>query len=239
MTPVGTDGSLRVNGYPARISQQPIRVLIVDDHAVFRQGLQLSLENMPDLEVVGDREDGASAVDACAELAPDVVLMDIRMPGMSGIDAARLISERHPAVRVVMLTGSQSEDDLFASIRAGASGYLLKEASTEEVADAVRAVANGQAFVSPTMTTKLLARFNALALRAEGGDGERRLTRRELEILALVTEGLSNKQIAAQLVISQNTVKNHVRNILEKLRLRSRAEAAAFAVRAKLVDNLA
>jgi two-component system NarL family response regulator len=168
----------------------------------------------------------------------DVVLMDVRMPGMSGIDAARLITELHPAVRVLMLTGSQDEDDLFAAIRAGASGYLLKEASTDEVAEAVRAVAHGQAFVSPAMTPALLAEFNALAVRADERDHERRLTSRELEILGLVTQGLSNKQIAARLVISQNTVKNHVRNILEKLRLRSRAEAAAFAVRAKLVDNL-
>jgi two-component system NarL family response regulator len=136
-----------------------------------------------------------------------------------------------------MLTASQNEGDLFASIRAGACGYLLKEASTEEVADAIRAVAHGQGFVSPAMTAKLLAEFNTLAMRAEGGEGERRLTRRESEILGLLAQGLSNKQIAAQLVISQNTVKNHVRNILEKLRLRSRAEAAAFAVREELADN--
>jgi DNA-binding NarL/FixJ family response regulator len=215
-----------------------VRVLIVDDHAVFRHGLQLALANVPDLDVVGDCDDGAAAIRLCAELTVDVVLMDVRMPGMSGIDAARLITELHPAVRVLMLTGSQDEDDLFAAIRAGASGYLLKEASTDEVAEAVRAVAHGQAFVSPAMTPALLAEFNALAVRADERDHERRLTSRELEILGLVTQGLSNKQIAARLVISQNTVKNHVRNILEKLRLRSRAEAAAFAVRAKLVDNL-
>jgi DNA-binding NarL/FixJ family response regulator len=215
-----------------------VRVLIVDDHAVFRHGLQLALEHVPDIAVVGDVDDGADAIEACAQLAPDVVLMDVRMPRMSGIDAARLITELHPAVRVLMLTGSQLEEDLFAAVRAGAAGYLLKEASTEEVAEAIRAVANGQAFVSPAMTGALLAEFNALTARADERDGERRLTTRELEILGLVTQGLSNKQIAAQLVISQNTVKNHVRNILEKLRLRSRAEAAAFAVRAKMVDNL-
>jgi DNA-binding NarL/FixJ family response regulator len=216
-----------------------IRVLIVDDHAVFRHGLQLALEQVPDLEVVGDTDDGATAVEFAAAQTPDVVLMDVRMPGMSGIEAAKAITERQPDVRVVMLTGSESETDLFAAIRAGACGYILKEAGTDEVAAAVRAAANGQAFVSAAMTPKLFAEFNALVLRAEGGDGERRLTRRELEILGLVSQGLSNKQIAAQLVISQNTVKNHVRNILEKLRLRSRAEAAAFAVRERLVDNLA
>jgi DNA-binding NarL/FixJ family response regulator len=214
-------------------------VLIVDDHAMFRHGLRLALEEVDDLHVVGDCEDGAAAVQAAGDLAPDVVLMDVRMPGMTGIDAARLITEQHPSARVVMLTASQNEGDLFSSIRAGASGYLLKEVSVEDVADAIRAVAHGQALVSPAMTPKLLAEFNTLAMRAEDGDGERRLTRREVEILGLVAQGLSNKQIAAQLVISHNTVKNHVRNILEKLRLRSRAEAAAFAVRTEVAGNTA
>jgi two-component system NarL family response regulator len=219
------------------VNHDRVRVLIVYDHAVFRHGSQLALGEIDDLEVVGDCDAGPSAIDACAQLAPDVVLMDVRMPDMSGIDAARRIVELHPAVRVIMLTGSQNDADLFASIRAGACGYLLKEASTETVADAIRAVAGGQAYVSPAMTPSLLAEFNALARRAEDdGEGERRLTRRELEILGLVSQGLSNKQIAATLVISHNTVKNHVRNILEKLRLRSRAEAAAFAVREHLVD---
>ena len=213
------------------------RVLVVDDHAVFRQGLELALAPVDDLEVVGAVEGGEAAVSATADLRPDVVLLDVRMPGMTGIEAAQLITNQFPHVRVVMLTASQNEGDLFASIRAGASGYLLKSSSTEQVADAVRAVARGQGFVSPAMTSQLLAEFNELALRAEDDDGERRLTRRESEILDLLAQGLSNKQIAAQLVISQNTVKNHVRNILEKLRLRSRAEAAAFAVRAKLAGN--
>jgi two-component system NarL family response regulator len=221
------------------VTADRVRVLIVDDHAVFREGLQLALGAIDDIEVVGDVEDGPAAIDACAHLAPDVVLMDVRMPDMSGIDAARAIVELHPAVKVVMLTGSQADADLFAAVRAGARGYLLKESATDEVATAIRAVAQGQAYVSPAMTPALLAEFNALADRAEeGGEGERRLTRRELEILALVSQGLSNKQIAATLVISHNTVKNHVRNILEKLRLRSRAEAAAFAVRENLVDGL-
>jgi DNA-binding NarL/FixJ family response regulator len=222
---------------PPRAHDLPVRVLIVDDHAVFRQGLELALGQVDDLVVVGDCEDGAAAVQASSELAPDVVLMDVRMPVMTGIEAARLITEQHRDVNVVMLTASQNEDDLFSSIRAGARGYLLKESSTDEVAEAIRAVAQGQAFVSPAMTPKLLAEFNDLALRAEDGDGERRLTRREVEVLELVAQGLSNKQIAAQLVISQNTVKNHVRNILEKLRLRSRAEAAAFAVRTHLTGE--
>jgi DNA-binding NarL/FixJ family response regulator len=225
--------------FPGPLAARRSRVLIVDDHAVFRQGLELALAQVDDLEVVGAVEEGAAGVQATAELRPDVVLMDVRMPGMTGIEAAQQITNQFPYVRVVMLTASQNEGDLFAAIRAGASGYLLKESSTDDVAEAVRAVAHGQAFVSPAMTSKLLAEFNELALRAEDGDGERRLTRRETEILDLLAQGLSNKQIAAQLVISQNTVKNHVRNILEKLRLRSRAEAAAFAVRTKLAGNTA
>jgi two-component system NarL family response regulator len=221
----------------ARVPEPRIRVLIDDDHTVIRHGLQLALDQQDDIDVVGTCEEGGAAVTAATALTPDVVLMDVRMPGMTGIDAAGRITEQHPEVRVVMLTASQREGDLFSSIRAGASGYLLKEASTDEVADAIRAVAHGQALVSPAMTPKLLAEFNALASRAEDGDGERRLTRRETEILGLVAHGLSNKQIAAQLVISQNTVKNHVRNILEKLRLHSRTEAAAFALRTNLVTE--
>jgi len=204
---------------------------------VFRHGLQLALEQVDDLLVVGDSEDGESAVKAAADLRPDVVLMDVRMPGMTGIEAARLINEQQPDVRIVMLTASVEDDDFFAAIRAGIHGYLLKEASTDEVADAIRAAARGNALVSPAMTPRLLAEFNTLTTRVSDGEGERRLTRRETEILELVAQGLSNKQIAAELVISHNTVKNHVRNILEKLRLRSRAEAAAFAVRTKLAGT--
>ena len=222
---------------PIRVPHRPVRVLIVDDHEMFRHGLQSALEQVDDIAVVAECEDGAAAVRVTGRLTPDVVLMDVNMPGMTGIEAAQQIIEAHPDVRIVMLTASEREGDLFSSIRAGASGYLLKSASTDEVADAVRTVAHGQALVSPAMTPKLLAEFNDLATRAEDGDDERRLTRREIEVLGLITQGLSNKQIAAQLVISQNTVKNHVRNILEKLRLRSRAEAAAFAVRTNLVES--
>ena len=195
------------------------------------------LAEEPDLEIVGEAGDGVEAVDRAADLQPDVVLMDVRMPGVGGIEATRRIRNAHPATKVVMLTVSEDEDDLFAAVRAGATGYLLKEVSIEEVAEAVRAVARGQALVTPSMASKLLGEFNVLSRRvdAQHGNGPR-LTERELEVLRLVAKGMSNKEIASELVIAENTVKNHVRNILEKLQMKSRMEAAMFAVREKLVD---
>jgi two-component system NarL family response regulator len=213
-------------------------VLIVDDHALFRRGLQLVLGVESDLEIVGEASDGFEAVDAAAALLPDVVLMDVRMPGLGGIEATRRIRNAQPNIKIVMLTVSEDEEDLFAAIRAGASGYLLKELSIEEVAGTVRAVARGQAVVSPTMAAKLLNEFNVLSRRVAEQHGDApRLTERELEVLRLVAKGMSNKEIAAELVIAENTVKNHVRNILEKLELRTRTEAAMFAVREKLIDT--
>jgi DNA-binding NarL/FixJ family response regulator len=158
------------------------------------------------------------------------------MPIVNGIEAARRIRGAQPATKIVMLTVSDDEDDLYAAVRAGASGYLLKELPIEEVAEAVRAVARGHAPVSPAMTTKLLAEFNALSRRVEEPHDGVALTDRELEVLRLIARGMTNKDIAAELVIAQNTVRNHVRNILEKLQVRSRVEAAMYAVREKLVD---
>jgi two-component system NarL family response regulator len=163
--------------------------------------------------------------------------MDVRMPGVGGIEAARRIRHAQPGTRVVMLTGSEDEEDLFAAVRVGATGYLLKEVAINEVAGAVRAVARGQALITPSMATKLLGEFNVLSRRVDAGhDAAPRLTDRESEVLRLVAKGMSNKEIAAELVIAENTAKNHVRNILEKLQLRSRMEAALYAVREKLVD---
>ena len=215
----------------------PIRVLIVDDHALFRKGLELVLAAEPDLEIVGEASEGLEAIDRAAELQPDVVLMDVRMPGVGGIEATRRIRNAQPSTRVVMLTVSEDEEDLFASVRAGATGYLLKEVSIDEVANAVRAVARGQALVTPSMASKLLGEFNVLSRRIDAQHGAApRLTDREVEVLRLVAKGMSNKEIAGELVIAENTVKNHVRNILEKLQLKSRMEAAMYAVREKLVD---
>src|SRR5579884_2626517 len=216
-----------------------IRVLIADDHALFRRGLIMVLEAEPDIEVVAEAQDGTEVIGKAEEFVPDVLLMDVRMPKLNGIEAARAIRESVPSAKIVMLTVSDEEDDLFDAIKAGANGYLLKEISIEEVADAIRSVVQGQSLISPSMASKLLNEFNTLARRAE----ERQqfpvptLTSRELEVLKLVAKGLSNREIADELFISENTVKNHVRNILEKLHLHSRMQAVMYAVRERLIDT--
>jgi DNA-binding NarL/FixJ family response regulator len=219
-------------------SGDAIRVMICDDHALFRRGLTMVLESEEGIEVVGEAEDGEDAVAKAEELAPDVVLMDVRMPRISGIEATKSIAEAVPTAKILMLTVSDEEDDLYDAIRAGASGYLLKEISIEEVATAIRAVISGQSLISPSMASKLLTEFNNLAKRADERQSvpTPRLTDRELEVLKLVAQGMSNREIATELYISENTVKNHVRNILEKLHLHSRMEAVVYAVREKLLD---
>jgi DNA-binding NarL/FixJ family response regulator len=216
----------------------PIRVLICDDHALFRRGLRMVLEGEPGVEVVGEADDGADAAVQAGDTAPDVVLMDVRMPGMSGIDATRKIAEVVPTAKIIMLTVSDEEEDLYEAIKAGAAGYLLKEISIEEVGHAVRAVWAGQSLISPSMAGKLLTEFTTLARQADTRTTvpTPTLTDRELEVLRLVAEGISNRAVATKLFISENTVKNHVRNILEKLHLHSRMEAVMFAVREKLLD---
>jgi two-component system NarL family response regulator len=223
---------------PAATGVDPIRVVICDDHALFRRGLMMTLEDEPGVEVVAEAENGREAIEMVETFAPDVVLMDVRMPRLGGIEATRQISESHPSARILMLTVSDQEDDLFEAVKAGANGYLLKEISIEEVADAIRAVMNGQSLLSPSMATKLITEFGELAKRADNPPDMPvpKLTPRELEVLKLVAEGMSNKDVAAELAISENTVKNHVRNILEKLHLHSRMEAVMFAVREKLLD---
>ncbi len=220
------------------IVEQGLRVLIVDDHALFRRGLQMVLKQEEDIEVVGEAGDGHEAVDKAQELMPDVILMDVRMPRRSGIEATQQIKDLLPHVKILMLTISDEEADLYDAIKAGASGYLLKEISIDEVADAIRSVWQGQSRISPSMAAKLLTEFAAMSKRAD----ERqqlpapRLTDREMEVLKLVAQGLNNRDIAKELFISENTVKNHIRNILEKLHLHSRMEAVVYAVREKLLE---
>jgi DNA-binding NarL/FixJ family response regulator len=217
---------------------EKLRVLIVDDHALFRRGLQMVLRQESDIDVVGEAADGHEAVDKAQELMPDVVLMDVRMPGQSGIKATEQIKDNLPHAKILMLTISDEEADLYDAIKAGASGYLLKEISIDEVAEAVRSVWAGQSRISPSMASKLLTEFAAMSRRAD----ERqqlpapRLTDREMEVLKLVAQGKNNRDIAKELFISENTVKNHIRNILEKLHLHSRMEAVVYAVREKLLE---
>ena len=216
---------------------EPIRVLVVDDHALFRRGLEMVLAQESDIEVVGEAGDGAEAVDKAADLLPDVVLMDVRMPRRSGIEACTAIKDVTPTTRIIMLTISDEENDLYDAIKAGATGYLLKEISIDEVATAIRAVAGGQSLISPAMASKLLTEFATLVKRDDRQQVPApRLTDRELEVLRLVARGLNNKDVAKQLFISENTVTNHVRNILEKLQLHSRMEAVVYAVREKLLE---
>ena len=217
---------------------EPIRVLVVDDHALFRRGLQMVLEQEPDIEVVEEASDGAEAIAKAAEALPDIVLMDVRMPRRGGIDACTAIHETVPSAKIIMLTISDEEADLYDAIKAGAMGYLLKEISIEEVAAAIRAVHGGQSLISPSMASKLLTEFASMIKKTD--DRQQvptpRLTDREMEVLKLVAKGMNNRDIAKQLFISENTVKNHIRNILEKLQLHSRMEAVVYAVREKLLE---
>src|SRR5687767_5611509 len=196
------------------------------------------LEGEKDIEVVGEAEDGHQAIEQAESATPDVVLMDVRMPKRTGIEATRSIKDTLPSTKILMLTISDEEADLYEAIKAGASGYLLKEISIEEVADAIRAVHAGQSLISPSMASKLLNEFAAMARKDEEKQQmpTPRLTDREMEVLTLVAQGLNNRDIAKELFISENTVKNHVRNILEKLHLHSRMEAVVYAVREKLLE---
>jgi len=221
-------------------ASDPIRALIVDDHALFRRGLEMVLAAEDDIELVGEASDGAEAVQKAGEALPDVVLMDIRMPKSSGIEACRAMKAVAPSSKIVMLTISDEEEDLFEAIRAGASGYLLKDIPLDEVADVVRAVHGGQSLINPSMAAKLLTEFATLNKRDQEERAEQvpapKLTDREMQVLKLVAKGMNNRDIAKELFISENTVKNHVRNILEKLQIHSRMEAVMIAVREKLIE---
>jgi len=218
---------------------EPIRVLIADDHERFRRGLKMVLEAEDGIDVVAQAGTGAEAVERVEELAPDVVLMDVRMPVQNGIEATRTIREAFPSTRIIMLTVSDDEDDLFDAVKAGANGYLLKEVSIEEVADAVRAVVQGQSLITPSMAAKLIAEFGTLARRADEVEtpANRSLSARELEVLKRVAKGMSNEDIAAELGMTPAAVRNHVANILVKLQLRSRIEAVLMAMEPRLLDG--
>jgi two-component system NarL family response regulator len=219
-------------------SNDAIRVLIVDDHGLFRRGLEATLQLEPDIEVVGEAGDGGDALVKAQELLPDVVLMDVKMPRRGGIEACIAIKEAVPSARIVMLTMSDDEADLYEAVKAGASGYLLKEIPAEELAGSIRSVHEGQSLINPSLASKLLTEFATMSRRTTSPQSvpAPKLTAREMEVLRAVARGLNNREIAKELFISENTVKNHIRNILEKLQLHSRMEAVVYAVREKLLE---
>ncbi|MDX2391851.1 MULTISPECIES: response regulator transcription factor [unclassified Streptomyces] len=215
----------------------PIRVMIADDQMMVRQGFTVLLNAQPDIEVVGQAVDGADAVTKVAELAPDVVLMDIRMPGMGGIEATSVIAGTPGStVRVLVLTTFDLDEYVYEALRAGASGFLLKDASADQLAEAVRVVAGGEALLSPNITKRLISEFSRLgAPRAPSKARIDALTERETEVLSLIAQGLSNAEIAEHLIVAEQTVKTHVSRVLVKLGLRDRTQAAVFAYETGLV----
>jgi two-component system nitrate/nitrite response regulator NarL len=215
---------------------QTIRILLVDDHILFRKGLVSLLSDSGGLHVVGECGDGCEAVQRARELMPDVVLMDVRMPGMNGIEATRQIALQVPHVKVVMLTVSEDDADLFEAIKAGARGYLLKNLEPEDLRRMIRAVAAGEAALSPAMAARILDEYNTATLRQRPAP-QAALTEREEEILSLLVGGLGNKEIAHRLSISQSTVRNHLHNILYKLHLDNRVQLAIYAYKEELASG--
>lgn len=208
-----------------------IEVLIADDHAVLRHGLRLILNEAPDLTVVGEAANGEEAVKLAVQLRPNVILMDVHMPDFSGIEATQRIRATHPDINVLILTISKKDKDLIEAVKAGAKGYLLKSSESSQVIDAIRRIAAGEAILPPDLVARVLDELTNPTPTPEI------LTGRELDIIKLVARGLGNKEIAGTLHISQNTVKTHMRHVLEKLNLSNRAEAAAYAVRAGLTSE--
>ena len=210
-----------------------IRVLIADDHAVVRQGLRTFLELQEDIEVVGDAADGEAALAGVQRHEPDVVLMDLVMPNLGGVEAIRRLRELRPETRVLVLTSFLDDEKLFPAVRAGAAGYLLKDIEPAELVRAIRTVADGEALLHPAVAARLMEEFSD----TERPVAEEALTAREREVLLLIARGLPNKQIALELGIAEKTVKTHVSSILSKLGLTDRTQAALYAVRAGLIES--
>jgi NarL family two-component system response regulator LiaR len=207
-----------------------ISVLIADDHPFVRHGLRTYLETLDDLEVVGEASDGAEAVELAGRLLPEVVLMDLVMPELDGVEATRAIRTASPATKVIVLTSFDDDEKVFPAIKAGAAGYLLKDVHPAELADAVRKASRGEALLAPSVAARLMQEVSGERPPAAG------LTERELEVLRLIARGMSNKLIARELVVSEKTVKTHVSNILAKLHLADRTQAALYAVREGIAE---
>lgn len=219
--------------------ENPIRVLLVDDHTLFRSGIKALLQRQKDLEVVGEAGDGHEGVKRAQSLRPDVVLLDLHMPGISGCEAVQLIAGCENPPRVVMLTVSEDADDLLETLRAGAQGYLLKNIDADFLIDAIRRAAAGDAVMSPQMTAKLMASVRGVTQGAvpQAPASHEKLTQREREVMGFLAQGASNKEIARSLDLAESTVKIHIQSILKKLNLAGRVQAAVYAVEHGLVQK--
>ena len=206
---------------------EPVRLLVVDDHPLFREGVIHSLDSRDDIEVVGEAGSGEEAHTLIADEMPDILLMDITMPGIGGIEAARRIAAEFPAVHIMMLTVSEDEDDLMSALKAGARGYVLKGASASELSNAVHTVAGGDVYITPELAGGIL--FEMTQATEETDDPINHLTERERQILDLVSEGLTNREIGLRLHLAEKTIKHYMTNVLQKLQVRSRVEAALLA----------
>jgi DNA-binding NarL/FixJ family response regulator len=216
---------------------KPIRLLLVDDHGLFRKGLVSLLQRESEFQVIGEAENGAEAIRKAKQLKPDLVLMDIHMPGTDGIEATRRIREMLPSTRVVILTVSEDDKDLFEGIKCGAHGYLLKKLEPEELYAMLRGVFEGEAPISRTTASKILSEFAVQARRKAAAQIEEELSAREKDVLQCLASGLTNKEIGNKLGIAENTVKNHLKNILAKLHLENRVQAATFAIQKGFVSQ--
>lgn len=214
-------------------TETPVTVLLVDDHAMVRRGVRAFLETQPGIRVVADADSGAAAVQLAAEHVPDVALVDLLMPGMDGVETTRQLTARSPRTRVIVLTSYHEDEHIFPAIRAGALSYLLKNVGPEELADAIRKAAAGEAVLHPRVAARVVRELHGR--RGEETNPFRELSDRELDVLRLVADGLNNTEIADRLSISEHTVKSHVGNILGKLHLADRTQAAVFAWRQGIV----
>jgi two-component system response regulator NreC len=235
--PVGEEQEAPVDAIAEATSEAKIRVLVVDDHTILRVGLRMMLNAQPDIEVVGEASDGNQAVSEALRLIPDVILMDIAMPDCNGIEATRQVKRVQPETRVLVLTMHENEEYLFQTLRAGASGYILKEAADTELITAIRAVSRGRFYLSPSAQSIMVGDYLQRVRSGEEHDSYNALTEREREILKLVAEGYTNNQIAERLTISPKTVDTHRTHVMDKLNLHSRAELVKYAMRRGLLED--
>jgi two-component system nitrate/nitrite response regulator NarL len=216
---------------------EPMRILLVDDYILFRKGLRALLDSQTDFEVAGEAENGQEALEQAQKLMPDLILMDIAMPVCDGLEATRRILAQMPYVKIVILTVAEDDQSLFEAIKSGGYGYLLKKLEPDELFEMLRGVSRGEAPISRYMASKIMREFSQLAQESEPNSETQQLTNREREVLQLVAQGLSNKAIANKLVVAENTVKNHLKNILTKLHLENRVQVAVYAAQQGWVNE--